>query len=515
MIEKIKSLKSGLILKLYNPYSKLFYKLDSANLIIGNNGRGKTSLIRSIIRDITDVGSPLEYIADGIGENLGVIYYTATPFHKSIKISNRSTVAFIDASKAQPERQKFVESSKEYLKIAKLLGLEQSLKSIQTYDLEEISFELAKILSLRRSNIQEAVQVWPEYEVRFREYRSLNNTYLKINNKINQITSDLSRTQRGVPAESPYGQSPEVRDLNSELEWYAKKIIESKNDIANLYLGSCAPRDLHMYAIWIAVAITLKEKPLSGFKRYMAEHLYYNDFETSDKPDFLERRFIALRNKIFDFLTILEQNGCGSVTVGGGQLQILVDTATLVDSGIDKSIIEDAFKNGIIRIGFDEMSSGQAAIMHQMINISHSIQDFIERGKRDVLLFIDEGDLLLHLNWQREYISLLDQRLGNFKVGVDQLDSLQVIIASHSPMLASDVLRDSITTLDEEEKLPSFGAPIQQIINFSFGTPSIGSVAQKAIEYLSNREKIGKDELDMISQIDDEFVRQHLLKKVG
>ena len=145
MIEKIKSLKNDTAINLYNPHARNIYNLDSINLIIGNNGKGKTTIIKSIIKDLTSNESPIEFIADGITDRLGIIYYTATPFHKQMKSSIRDKVAFLDASAPQQEKQNFVDSALEYLAISKLLGLDRNLRSVQNFDITDLCFELASL----------------------------------------------------------------------------------------------------------------------------------------------------------------------------------------------------------------------------------------------------------------------------------------------------------------------------------------------------------------------------------
>lgn len=510
MIEKIKSLRSGPTLNLFNPYAKYFYKLDSINLIIGNNGKGKTTLIKDIIRDLTDIGSPIEYIADGISENLGIIYYTATPFHTGLKLRGRSYVHFVDASKPQDERQSFINSSKEYLEICKLLGLDHSLKSIQQFDLTEISFELAKTLisgfpSRQRPLPSELIHL----EKLCSRHRTLNQQYKRINADVLSL-GRIGRTKNNNDADFNH----EFQRVSYILEDTAKEIIAIKRKIADEFLDRYGPRDPDIFADWIAGATLLRERQPVGFQRDLAWYFFDRLWDSNRMPNH-GGRFYARRDKIIEFLGAIGSKDCGFVQFEDNQLKVHVDTARLIISGLPNEMIEDASAFGLIRIGFDEMSSGQAAIMHQMINISHSIRELISKGKKEVLLFIDEGDLLLHLNWQREYISLLDKRLGNFKSGQNKLDSLQVVIATHSPMLASDILRDSITTLDDDRRLPSFGAPIQRIINLSFGTPSIGLIAQQAIKELDGKTELSEADLEMLGQIDDEFIRRHIKDKAN
>lgn len=510
MIEKIKSLKSGPNLNLFNPYAKYFYKLDSINLIIGNNGKGKTTLIKDIIRDLTDVKSPIEFIADGISDNLGIIYYTATPFHTAIKIRGKSFVSFVDASKPQDGKQSFINSSTEYLEICKLLGLDHSLKSIQHFDLNEISFELAKTLvsgvASRREELPPELQ---HLENLCSTHRMLNHKYRKSNAIVLEL-GNLTRIKINDDTEF----KNDFERKNFLLEEIAREIIRIKQSIADEFLKRFAPSGADAFSDWIATATLLKERLPFGFQKDLALYFFDRNSAPYKTPSF-GARFFERKDKITQFISMLSLKNCGSVDFYDNHLIVNVDTARLIKSDVHEEFIEEMSTFGLVRIGFDEMSSGQAAIMHQMINISHSIQELMRKGKKEILLFIDEGDLLLHLNWQREYISLLDRRLGNFKSGPNKLDSLQVVIATHSPMLASDILRDSITTLDDETKLPSFGAPIQRIINFSFGTPSIGLIAQQAIKTLDRKKKLSEKDLEMLGQIDDEFIRRHIKDKAN
>lgn len=513
MIEKIKSLKNGTEINLYNPHSRNIYNLDSINLIIGNNGKGKTTLIKSIIKDLTSNGSPIEFIADGITDRLGIIYYTATPFHKPMKSSIRDKVAFLDASVPQQEKQNFVDSSLEYLAISKLLGLDRNLRSVQNFDITDLCFELASLIapsSINRGPYDRTLS--EDLNDAYSRYRSANALYNRTNRRITTFDDYVSNNNQRDPY-SHQDYSDEIKELNLRLERFAKDVIDTKEEIARIFLDDCGELTEEKLTNWITTEILLKSRFAMQEKRELALRMYRNELDNLDEGSPLERRWHSYRRKVEDFIKILYDTRSGSLKFKKNQIELVVNTPKLIKASVDPHIIETAHKLGLVRIGFDNMSSGQAAIMHQMISISHSIQELKTAGKRDILIFIDEGDLLLHLNWQREYISLIDQRLNNFKKGRNRLDSLQVVIASHSPLLASDILRDSITRLDEGTKLPSFGAPIQQIVNYSFGTPSIGLVAQNIIKSLKEKEEFTEEDIEIINQIDDDFIREYMLKK--
>ena len=514
MIEKIKSLKRDLTINLYNRYAREIYALDSINLIIGDNGRGKTTLIKSIIRDLTRSTSPLEFIADGVSENLGIIYYTATPFHQAIK-RPQTAVAFIDASSTEHSKQSFVESSLEYMAISKLLGLESSLRSVHKIDLLEMAFELAKqnFSVVQKSGIN-GLSLSEDLIESYRAYKNYNNLYAKIHRNTFVLTGELSNASNADGDDFLINRIYELENLNFELEEVAKKVIVAKENVAKIFLCEYFSNDDHVIADWIVASILLKESSSSTDRKQIAYGLQNKDLGLVDKSTRIGARILPLRQHVLDFISILNYSESGAIKLRKNNIEILVNTPRLLRSDANKRIIDAAHKNGLIKIGFDSMSSGQAAIMHQMINISQSIQELVNKNKREILVFIDEGDLLLHLSWQREYISLLDKRLGILKKK-NKIESLQVVIASHSPLLASDILRDSITRLDNGTKLPSFGAPIQQIINYSFGTPSIGIVAQNTIKKLKEKNWYSGNDVDLINQIDDEFIRQLLLKKAS
>ena len=503
-------------MNLYNPSSKNIYLLDSINLIIGNNGAGKTTLIKSIIRDLTDFESPDEFIADGVTERLGIVYYTATSFYNPIKVKNGSLVSFVDASKAQHEKQNFLDSSLEYLEIAKVLGLERSIKSIQSFDLEEIAFNLAKLNSfLSASNLGRYKHGSQEINDALRNYRAVDIQYNRLNRLILNSHSELQSIPHHFSESVLRERGEELDRLNLELEYIAKDVIDARQRAAKIFLHESGPIDNNACINWIASAILLNEGKLPPqAKKDLATRIYQGSIDEVDKASPLGRRFLPTRLIVSDFFDVLKETKSGSVKIKRNGIDISVNTSRLIKSAVDSRIIQSAHKIGLLRIGFDSMSSGQAAIMHQMISISQSIKQLISMGKKNILLFIDEGDLLLHLNWQREYISLLDNRLSRFKSKRNKLDSLQVVIASHSPLLTSDILRDSITRLDEGTDLPSFGAPIQKIINYSFGTPSIGLLAQKVIEKLDRKGgKFSAEDIEIIEQIDDAFIRDHLKEK--
>ncbi|TCD22010.1 ATP-binding protein [Pedobacter psychrodurus] len=83
------------------------------------------------------------------------------------------------------------------------------------------------------------------------------------------------------------------------------------------------------------------------------------------------------------------------------------------------------FKKGGIPFNFREASSGEANILSTLLSL-------IPLLKNDSLILIDEPEISLHPQWQVKYIDLINKILEN-------VSGCHIIIASHSPFLASDL----------------------------------------------------------------------------
>ncbi|WP_258133540.1 ATP-binding protein [Klebsiella quasipneumoniae] len=169
--------------------------------------------------------------------------------------------------------------------------------------------------------------------------------------------------------------------------------------------------------------------------------------------------------------------------------------------------------NDIFKIEFSEMSSGQIAILAQIGAISDSITKLSDRGIRSILLLIDEGDAFLHMEWQRKYISSLNKMLGSLKVSLG-IEHLQLILATHSPLLATDVPKDFISRLPvENNTLSGFASPLYILLNESFGTKTIGEFATNKIEKVISKipeNTLTEEDYYIIENIDNPLIKNEL-----
>ncbi|SEJ39674.1 ATP-binding protein [Paenibacillus polymyxa] len=114
------------------------------------------------------------------------------------------------------------------------------------------------------------------------------------------------------------------------------------------------------------------------------------------------------------------------------------------------------------------------------------------------LIFIDEGELYYHPEWQRNYIKTLVDTIRDTVTK----SKLQVVITTNSPFIISDILSEDITYLSRDNKSfdRTFGQNIHKLLkdNF-FMSYTIGEYSREAIENIlgwlhkdSKKENVGK-----------------------
>ncbi|WP_159095128.1 AAA family ATPase [Stenotrophomonas sp. ZAC14A_NAIMI4_1] len=212
------------------------------------------------------------------------------------------------------------------------------------------------------------------------------------------------------------------------------------------------------------------------------------------------------------------------------QLEILADRvrdpALAQDSyQINHGSIDDGEVSDVADIDYLHSSSGLAALINQISQINSAVERARRTGHRRLIVLIDEGDSFLHIEWQRRYVKFIDDYVGTV---IDGFESIQVIIATHSPILMSDFPRDLIHRFPsdpaslqlqgatEQEEIHSFAAPLEAIVRTAAGTGTIGALAAACIDELF--EKIDRAQSIpewRIRMIDDPILRSFFERYVS
>lgn len=137
-------------------------------------------------------------------------------------------------------------------------------------------------------------------------------------------------------------------------------------------------------------------------------------------------------------------------------------------------------------------------------------------GKRrsqcdSVILIMDEPDLTFHPEWQRQLIQILTAFLP-LEFGHCEINDLQVILTTHSPLLLGDIPANNVIYLGENESngvRNTFGQNIHTILKDSFflANGTLGAFAADKInntaEKLRHSEEITSQEIEGCKSIVD------------
>lgn len=165
---------------------------------------------------------------------------------------------------------------------------------------------------------------------------------------------------------------------------------------------------------------------------------------------------------------------------------------------IELILTKDEHGNGTIP--FSRLSSGERQVaytisnfMYHLVNVDSEWNDFY-RGDKDhrrVIMYryinvvFDEVELYFHPEMQRQFVGLLMKSLRS--VHFANLKGLNIMIATHSPFILSDIPGCNILGLGDHNKDlgSTFGANIMEMLgNTFFMEASIGDIARKEIGYI-------------------------------
>ncbi|MCT7568340.1 AAA family ATPase [Aliarcobacter butzleri] len=145
-----------------------------------------------------------------------------------------------------------------------------------------------------------------------------------------------------------------------------------------------------------------------------------------------------------------------------------------------------------------EYSSGEIILIDLITQlVKYKDKDFT---KSNIIFFLDEIELFLHPQWQKEYLSYFISIL-NF---IFPTKKITIFITTHSPFILSDIPKENIIFLEKGKqvealnKKQTFGANIHTLLSDSFFIKSglMGEFAKEKIQSIINyHEELLKKEL--------------------
>ena len=133
----------------------------------------------------------------------------------------------------------------------------------------------------------------------------------------------------------------------------------------------------------------------------------------------------------------------------------------------------------ILRLNTDILLSNGERSMYELFSQMYKLEIAISNGEfnfknelETYLILLDEADLSFHPTWKKRYISLLIKILPAIFKG----KKIQIIFTTHDPLALSDVPKQNVIFLDKnegqtiisEQNIETFGANIHELLADSF-----------------------------------------------
>lgn len=184
------------------------------------------------------------------------------------------------------------------------------------------------------------------------------------------------------------------------------------------------------------------------------------------------------------------------------------------------------YERGEIR--FSQMSSGERQLMNSLSYIVYHIKNLqsIKNTQntvayRHVNIIFDEAELYAHPNFQRDFVYKLLETIHWCHIDRRKIKSINIILATHSPFVLSDVLSQKSLYLEEghsvEIKGQSFGGNYYSLLenSFFFKESAMGRISTQRIEewidsFEKYRKKNNSGYMDMTPYIGDPIVNQYM-----
>ncbi|KFF01351.1 hypothetical protein IX39_12310 [Chryseobacterium formosense] len=315
------------------------------------------------------------------------------------------------------------------------------------------------------------------------------------------------------------------------LKRYRKAIYEESSSNANrFYYGLVINLLCFLYESKLDISPILQEVNLVGSDGFAEAirilHpkvvLFLAGINEMDSDTLKKDEFDSYKNLINQF-SLKDEDG-KVVVYNLGQIDNY-NNSILVDFNDDfKKILLDnqiAFNNSsLITHDWSQLSSGLKAYLNLFSQLFDLSSKVTKPNNQNILICIDEGDLYLHPEWQKNFLNDLIWFLEQIFTNIN----IQLLLTSHSPFLISDLPKENVILLDKDCKpdrqlnqSSSFGANIHQLYNKQFFliNGAIGEFARiKISNILSELKYVNKTTLEkyekLISMIGEPVLRIRL-----
>ncbi|TFD99218.1 hypothetical protein E2605_03205 [Dysgonomonas capnocytophagoides] len=176
------------------------------------------------------------------------------------------------------------------------------------------------------------------------------------------------------------------------------------------------------------------------------------------------------------------------------------------------------FKLSKMSSGEKQMLYAMSYVLYHLKNLQSVNEDNYRVPYHHINLIFDEAELYYHPDYQRRFIAMLIESLHWAKIDRRKIRSINILIATHSPFVLTDILTEHTLYLMEGRrqivKAQTFGGNYYDMLrsSFFFDKTAIGDISARAIrKWIKEKNETGeKPEQEILDMVGDPFVTRYL-----
>lgn len=191
---------------------------------------------------------------------------------------------------------------------------------------------------------------------------------------------------------------------------------------------------------------------------------------------------------------------------------------------VDLYFAKDGDNNHLIPLS--QFSSGEkqllyniSAVLYHVFNIANTKEEYGITTYKHINIVLDEVELYSHPEFQRKYIASLIDMLAGLHIDNTKIRSINMIIATHSPFILSDVPKENVLCLKDGKRqivdFETYCANIYDILNNSFFLDyPMGESARRVLDVIIQEYNHRRDNRKHFSQVKDNRCFYEYLKDI-
>jgi hypothetical protein len=220
--------------------------------------------------------------------------------------------------------------------------------------------------------------------------------------------------------------------------------------------------------------------------------------------------------RIYDAITQARNSGRMGLRRRGPFLNYVQDAGNWAEDVTEG--LRQAEDLGLLKWSFLHLSSGQVAMLMLFASLAGALEQLASRHIHSVVLTVDEGEMFMHPEWQRTYLSHLTGFLQHYR---SRFNAIHLVLSTHSLILAGDAPPNRLFDVQHGRMNNGFAAAPDELLKTVYHVDEFaGELAatqySRIASYLreDGTPEMALEVLALVQQIASKRLRKYLVEEI-